>query len=235
MDIKKIRLLAYIIAGLFSISMEAQSVSFPYSEVNGKIVISQFQSLDGNFAENDIFLNALLWVIQNAPQVEEKMMQADYDKKRFAVTLMAENPKTASRYRYSLSVKVSGNIITMLASDIVYEAEAPVIKLMKRLSFEKLQPDKKPKHKEFMDEFAGMYKDCIARILKFASTNQLPAITHWDEIKSKEVIKGMNCAECLLSFGKPASIQKQDNKEEWMYDAYTYLFLENGIVTSIIK
>lgn len=235
MDLKKIKPAVYFIACLFSISMQAQSVSSPYSEVNGKIVISQFQSLDGNCTENEIFLNALLWVIQNIPQTKEKVLQADYDKKQFIITLMSGNPKTASHYRYSLSVKVSGNIITMLASDITYEAEAAVVKFVKRLSFEKLQPDKKPKHKEYLDEFAKIYKDCVTRILKFASTNSLPTITHWDEIKCKEVVKGMNQAECLLSFGKPASIQKQDNKEEWMYDTYTYLFFENGTVTSIIK
>lgn len=234
MDIKKIKYLVSMIACMFPVCLQAQNVSSPYSEVKGKIVISQFHSFD-NLAEKDILLNALLWVIQYGPQPEEKVLQADYDKKQFVVSLVLEEPKTASRYRYSLSAKVSGNIITMLASDITHESEAAVIKLVKRTSFEKLQPDKKPKHKELMDEFAGMYKDCVAQMVKFISTNQLPDISHWDEIKNKEVVKGMNQAECLLALGKPASVQKQDNKEEWMYDAYSYLFFENGVVTSVIR
>jgi len=53
--------------------------------------------------------------------------------------------------------------------------------------------------------------------------------------KNKEVVKGMSKQECLLAFGKPASVQKQGNKEEWMYDSYTYVFFENEIVTSLIK
>lgn len=232
---KKIMPLMCIAACLVSVCMQAQNIpSPPYSEVNGKVVISRFQSLDG-LAENEIFLNALLWVIKNGPQPEEKILQIDYDKRQFMVTLMLENSKTTSRYRHSLAVKVSENIITMLASDITYETEAAVIKLVKRLSFEKLQPDKKPKHKVLMDEFADMYKECAGQMLKFISTNQLSAITHWNEIKEKEAVKGMNRDECLLSLGKPASVQKQGDKEEWMYDSYTYLFFENGIVTSVIR
>ena len=55
------------------------------------------------------------------------------------------------------------------------------------------------------------------------------------EIKNREVVKGMNKQECLLAFGKPASVQKQGNKEEWMYDSYTYVFFENETVASLIK
>ena len=235
MDMKKILLLMCMAVCCFSVCMQAQNTfNFPYSEVNGKIVISQFQSLDG-LAEDDIFLNALLWVIQNGPQPEEKVLQVDYDKRQFIVNLILENPKTSSHYRHSLSVRVSDNIITMLISDITYEAETAVIKLVKRLPFDKLQPDKKPKHKVLMDDFANMYKECAEQMFKFISTNQLSAIMHWNEIKSKGAVKGMNQNECLLSLGKPASIQKQGNKEEWMYDTYTYLFFENGIVTSVIK
>ena len=72
-------------------------------------------------------------------------------------------------------------------------------------------------------------------MLEAINTNSAPTITHWTEIKNKEVVKGMSKQECLLAFGKPVSVQKQGNKEEWMYDSYTYVFFENDIVTSLIK
>ncbi len=225
--------------GVLVNSLQAQNLSAPYSEVKGKVVISQFQSLDKPTTEEGIFLNALLWTIENRVVREEDdevpMIEVDYDKRQFALGTLQVNPKTGSLYRYLFSVKVSDNIITMLASDITYEAETAVIKLVKRLPFEKLQPEKKPKHKIYLDEFAILRQSACQRMLEAVSANEPPVITHWREIKEKNIVKGMTEAECILSLGKPASVQKKDGKAEWMYDSYTYLFFENGVLSSFIR
>lgn len=110
-----------------------------------------------------------------------------------------------------------------------------MIKLVKRLPFEKLNPEKKPKHKDYLTDFAKLHEGHVTQMLEFVVANQLPPITHWREIKENNVVKGMNATECIFSLGKPASVQKQGEKEEWMYDAYTYVFFENGLVASVIK
>ena len=214
----------------------------PYSELKGKMILSQFHTLEKPATAEGIFLNALLWNIDNRQlpdnekeETNDPGIETDYDKLQFSFSLSWINPKTASRYRCLLSVKVSENIITMLTSDITYEAETAVIKLVKRLPFEKLQPDKKPKHKEYMDEFAALHRRYVEEMLTAIAANQPPVISHWTEIREKNVAKGMTEAECLLAIGKPASIQKQGTKTEWMYDSYTYLFFENGVVSSFIK
>ena len=226
-----ITVLATIVLNYLQMNAQVQA---PYSIVNNKVVISQFQSIEEKTTEN-IFLNALLWTIQSAPQLEEKILETDYEKKQFGVAWMLNNPKKACRYRCVVSVKVAENIITILTSDISQEAETAVIKLVKRLPFEKLNPEKKPKHKDYLTDFTNLYEKQVSLLLEFVTANQLPPITHWREIKENNVVKGMNSTECILSLGKPASIQKQGNKEEWMYDAYTYVFFENGIVSSVIK
>lgn len=217
------------------------NISSPYSEVKGNIVISEFHTLDKPASAESIFINALLWMIENrepgnAEIAEGKStIETDYDKKQFMLELVQTNSGSASRYRCSFSVKVTDNIITLLASNITCEAETGVIKLVKRLAFEKLQPEKKPKHREYLDEFAKLHKETVKQMLEAITTNPAPTVTHWTEIKNKEVVKGMTKQECLLAFGKPVSVQVQGDKEEWMYDSYTYLFLENGVVTSLIK
>lgn len=236
--IRKLNKIKILIAFLFIITFTClqtkAQVQAPYSIVDDKVVIPQFQSVEGTTSDN-LFLNALLWTIQSAPQPEEKVLEVDYDKKQFGVAWMLDNPKTACRYRCVVSVKVADNIITMLASDISQEAETAVIKLVKRLTFEKLNPEKKPKHKDYLTDFANLHEKQIAQLLEFITTNPLPPITHWREIKENDVVKGMNSTECTLSLGKPASVQKQGNREEWMYDSYTYVFFENGVVSSVIK
>lgn len=217
------------------------NISSPYSEVKGNVVISEFHTLDKPNSAEGIFLNALLWMIENRElenteeEEDKSTFEIDYDKKQYLLEFMQTNPKSASRYRCLFSVKVTDNIITILASNITYEAETSVIKLVKRLAFEKLQPEKKPKHKEYLNEFAILHKETVKRMLEAIIANPAPTITHWTEIKNKEVVKGMSKQECLLAFGKPASVQKQENKEEWMYNSYTYVFFENNIVTSLIK
>lgn len=237
--------IATFVCCLFTLCMQqlhAQgNISSPYSEVKGNIVISEFHTLDKPASAEGIFLNALLWMIENREpenseaEEDKSSFEIDYDKKQYLLELMQTHPKSASRYRCRFSVKVTDNIITVLASNITYEAETGVIKLVKRLAFEKLQPEKKPKHKEYLDEFAVLHKETVKRMLEAIATHPAPAITHWAEIKNKEVVKGMNKQECLLAFGKPASVQKQGNKEEWMYDSYTYVFFENETVASLIK
>lgn len=228
------KLVAFLFAVVLGcLQMQAQ-VQPPYTIVDNKVVISQFESIEGATSEK-LFLNALLWTIESAPQPEEKVLEVDYDKKQFEVAWMLDNSKTACRYRCMLSVKVSDNIITMLASDISQEAETSVIKLVKRLPFEKLNPEKKPKHKDYLTDFAKLHEGYVTQMLEFVVANQLPPITHWREIKENNVVKGMNVTECIFSLGKPVSVQKQGEKEEWMYDAYTYVFFENGLVASVIK
>lgn len=233
-----------LVSCLFALCVQSYaqgSIPSPYSEVKGNIVISEFHTFDKPDSAEDIFLNALLWMIENRElentEVEENKssFEIDYDKKQYLLEFTQTNSQSASRYHCLFSVKVTDNIITILASNITYEAETNVIKLVKRLAFEKLQPEKKPKHKEYLNEFAKLHKETVKQMLEAIATNPVPAITHWAEIKNKEVVKGMSKQECLLAFGKPASVQKQGNKEEWMYDSYTYVFFENGIVTSLIK
>lgn len=231
--------IVYIFFLLCAMSAKAQ-LAAPYSEVKGNVVISEFHTLDKPSTTQGIFLNGLLWMIENrevenTDEEKKSAFEVDYDKNQFTLELVQTNPKTSSRYRCLFSAKVVDNIVTLMSSNITYEAETSVIKLVKRLPFEKLQPEKKPKHKDYLDEFAALHKDFVNKLLEAIAANPAPNITHWTEIKDKDVVKGMNKPECLLSFGKPASVQRQGNKEEWMYDSYTYVFFENGIVTSLIK
>lgn len=222
--------------------VNAQSVPSPYTVVKDKVVISQFHTLEQPSTPEGIFVNALLWAIDHrefadlGEEEKEKMAFAvDYDKRQFTVELMQKGDSSGACYNSLFSVKVADNIITILASDISCETQVAPIKLIRRMPFEKLQPEKKEKHKENLDEFAALYEAYAKQMLEYIVSTKSPVITHWTEIKAKEVVKGMTAAECLLSMGKPASVQKSGGKEEWMYDSYTYLFFENGKLASFIK
>lgn len=214
------------------------SLPEPYRSIDGETAISQFNALDYPTAPDDIFLNAMLWAINNTDKSEgssEGFADIDYDKRQFEFTTSLESKKLGVRYAYTLGVRVTDNIITLLAREIGVESEVAVVKLTKKLSFDKLQPEKKPKHKDYLDDFAKLFLARVTEIESYVSTHTPPVVEHWVQIKTNQVVKGMTEDECLLSLGKPATMSTQGNQTEWMYDAYTYLFFENGVLKSFIK
>lgn len=210
-----------------------------YSMVEGKMVVSRFYPIDNPKSIDGIFYNSLLWFIEHKAESEEgettPTMNVDYEKKQFAAEWILKNPNKGGQYRCTISVRVSDGILTLLFSDMTFEAETVVIKLIKRLPFERLQPSKKPQHQEHLDGFARLSEVFGKEVCAFVQENQPHIVTHQKEIESHTVVKGMTEAECLLSMGRPASVQQQDERTEWMYDAYTYLFFENGVLVSMIK
>lgn len=235
-----VKIVSFLGLLVLSAALHAQTDgNSPYKEVKGRIILSQFRTIDNPSTPEGIFLNALLWEINRTEfqkeGEEETVLKKEWEKRQFEKRMAWRNPQSSSCYRFLLSVKVTDNILSVTVSDITYETETSVIKLVKRLPFEKLQPEKKPKHKEYLDEFAALYQAYSKQMIEAVTSNHPPIIGHWTEIKEGTVVKGMTEDECMLAMGKPASIQKQGNKTEWMYDAYTYLFFENGTLTSFIK
>lgn len=232
------------ICGLFLLCplMNAQSVPSPYTIVKGKVVISQFHTLEQPSTPEGIFVNALLWAIEhrefadlNEEEKEKMAFAVDYDKRQFTVELMQKGASSGMRYNSLFSVNVADNIITILVSDISCEAQIGPIKLTRQMPFEKLQPEKKEKHKENMGEFADLCETYMKGMLGYVKTSKPPVITHWMEIKDKKVVKGMTEYESLFAKGVPASITEAGGKIRWMYDSSTYLFFEKGKVVSIIE
>lgn len=222
-----------------SATMLAQgNLSAPYSVVDGKVALSYFQSLDNPKTAEGIFLNALYYIKDGQKRDEEGNLPAtsvDYDTYQFTTELAINSSQTNSVYRYVLSVKVAENIITLLLTDITCESEVAVVKLTKRLAFEKLQPEKKSKHKEYSEDFAKLAQQSVDKLLEFVSEQTPPTVTHYKEIKSGQVAKGMTEAECLFAMGKPVSVNTNGSKTQWIYGAFTHVFFEEGVVATFIR
>ena len=210
----------------------------PYTVVGGKVAISQFHSLEQPTTAEGIFLNALVYFLNAQERDEDGKLPAvttDYDKHQFALEQTLTNQRTSSTYRCSLQVLVSDNIITVQALDIALESQVSVVKLTKRLSFEKLNPDKKPQHKEYLTEFATLFQTTVDGLLEYIASNEPPVVTHYKEIKNQQVVKGMTKAECLLALGKPVSIDESEGKLHWIYESYVHIFFDGETVVTVIN
>ena len=222
-----------------SLSGQAQSnLPTPYSSVDGGVVVSNFFTMDAPDTTEDIYVNALLWATNNviaAEDVAPGPVESDTDAQQLSIDCALTSKKLDGIYFFKLSVRVADNILTTLASDINYQSEVAVVKFTKRTSFDKLQPDKKSKHKEYMDDFASLYPKLLSSLTEYISSHEPPTITHWSQISQNDVVKGMTEDECLLSLGRPVRKQEQGSKVQWIYDSYTYLFFEDGKLVSLIR
>jgi hypothetical protein len=59
----------------------------------------------------------------------------------------------------------------------------------------------------------------------------------WNLICSEQVRVGMTKQQCKLSWGEPESINKTSGSwgvhEQWVYSSSSYLYFDNGILSSI--
>ncbi len=123
--------------------------------------------------------------------------------------------------------------MVFLINDIT--VESPILMISKTTAFEKLQPEKKKGHKTIIKEFEDLESKVIASIVDYIKTNELKPITHWEEISSGQISKGMNEDECMLAFGKPIGITESNGETQWMYSGSFYIFFKEGVVSSFIK
>ena len=205
---------------------------YSQSVVDSKIVVNGFESFEG-LSDETIFVNALLWAIDQNTKLKEDLPQIDYAGMRFVLKRAVSSSDPATAYPCLLSIQTSGNKLAFLVSDILYESSGMLG--TKDMPFEKLNPEKKPKHGEYLKEFVSNNSMRLNDLFHFIRTNRLPSISHWNEIAEGRVVKGMNKPECLLACGKPLDIKVTGNKEQWMYSSFNYLFFENGVLDTCVK
>lgn len=208
-----------------------------YSIVDNKVVFTGFETISG-ISDETIFINALLWAITHSSKLKEDFSKIDYSgmnftyKKIFYSTTSSE--QSPSTYTCESSIRISNDMISFLVTDIIYESTG-ALNIIKRIPFEKLDPEKKAKHIEYLNEFTKSNSGALNEMFDFIRNNKTPSITHWEEITQNKVTKGMNQAECTLAYGKPIDIKTAGNKEQWMYGNSVYLFFEDGILASYLK
>lgn len=212
-----------------------ESKIYKSSIVDKKLVFTGFEMLRG-LSDETIFVNALVWAINNSSKLKDDFIKIDYQKMSFECNKIYQstNQKEPTTFRMNYSVRVSDNMLTFLVSDILAENPGP-LSLVKKQYFDKLNVEKKPKHAQLLNEFTTINSGVLNSMFKFIKTNRLPTITHWNEISQNIVVNGMNQIEALLSYGKPIDSKKTDNREQWMFGNSIYLFFTDGLVTSVLR
>ncbi len=226
-----------------TIENSVETFSFTPEMKDGKIVYYGSIPLMDKAAK-DIFTSALQWVVETYPASKDVIKKIDVENNRFLMEtaiLSTKYASTATSYKYMAAFQAKDNELVFQIFNIICSHLGAGLSLsMKTETFEELMPDLKPKKsksKIYLDEFTDGNNQILSRLIDRVNKNPSIEITHWDAIISSEVVVGMNKDECLLSWGKPddVNVTKGDcgAVEQWVYKNKQYLYLENGILTSM--
>ncbi|MBQ9213191.1 MAG: hypothetical protein IJ150_04540 [Bacteroidales bacterium] len=156
----------------------------------------------------------------------------DYEKMRFTMKyyLIQEN---ATSYASQLTIQVTQGRLVYLVSDIKAQVSG-LGGVLGATSFNKMNPEKKPKQKQMQDEFEVLNKVQLQNMLDYVEKSEMD-IRRWDHFKNRRLEEGMTMKEVLLTLGKPIDMQTSGETTQLMYNTFTYVFMEKGIVKSFIQ
>lgn len=176
----------------------------------------------------------MLWIIDRANVGKDNIIEYDMQgqdvtaKLRFAAT---DNAKQV--YACNVKITISSGQVVVTAGDI----KSLTTNLFGEtvLPFEKLNLEKKEKHKEMFNEYARLANKELNKLVKFIQTNDPGSLPHWNQVCADEISAGMNETECKIVKGKPLSVTSGSERTQWMYSTSEYLIFTNGLLKAHIR
>lgn len=202
--------------------------SFDVTVAEKKRIVSGAISYEKS--DDEAFANVCLWAFNEGPGKKEEILECDFVKRRLTMVynLKRDNGDIAYVCRLSLNV-IDGNIM-FLVNDI--KMQGGIMGIFQ--NFDKLNPEKKPKHQDIINEFQSLNNKKIQQLIDFVSGNK-PVITKWEKVCTGQLERGMSSDEVKLIYGKPVTIQESGKDTQYIFSTFVYVFLENGFVKSFVN
>ena len=159
-------------------------------------------------------------------------MNCDYENMRFtmAYSIVQEGGNT---FTADLTIQVGQHRMVYLVSNIKGLPNG-LSAFLGATSFNKMNPEKKPKQQEMITEFETLNKKELQALLKYVDTKST-VTSRWEAITQGQLEKGMTEDEVILILGKPVDVQKSGSTKQMMYNQFTYVFFENDVVKSFMQ
>lgn len=217
-------LLAVMTVGV--ITVKAQ-VSFDVTIAEKKRIVSGIYSY--NKADDIAFANALLWALNEGPARKEEIIDCDYVKRQFTMVYNLKK-EDAVAYTCRLNVRIANGQLMFLVSDIKMQGGL----MSAFLNFDKLNPEKKPKHQDIINEFQSLNNQKLQELFSFVAEHS-PNITNWKNVCLGKLERGMSSDEVRLIYGKPITIQGNETESQYIFSTFIYVFFDNDIVKSFVN
>ena len=202
-------------------------VSYDVTVSEKKRIVSG--SADFQKSDDIVFANALLWTVNEGTGKKDNVIDCDFVKHKLTATYKLEKDGSPA-YICRMTMSVDQGRLMFLISDIKIQGNL----LSAFMSFDKLNPEKKPKHQDIINEFKSLNNQKLQNMFDFISNNT-PIITNWKGVCQGRLEKGMSADEVQMIYGKPVTKQQNGVDEQYIYSTFIYIFLENGIVKSFVN
>ena len=210
---------------------------YPIVESDGERVITGFQTFSSD--DNKIMANAMKWVIEDACDKErDAFFDININKKTFSYNRVVQYLKAGAvkyTFFYKVNITIAEGKLVYTIYDMQYKGNS-IIPLTTTSSINRLNPEKKAKHKEIINALQAIASEELNKMFDAITGNACKPITHWNDISIQRAVKGMNEDECFLAFGKPNSIYEDNNgRLQWSYGLNFVLIFKKDKLETIIR
>lgn len=227
---KQLLFIAVLLLG--TIGSYAQ-IKFDVVKAGGQYMATGSESL-GSTSSQKAFANAMLWILNRANVGKDNIRECDMQGQAVTARLrMAESENAKQAYTCDVKVTISSGQIVILANNIKGVSNGLLGE--STLAFEKLNLEKKEKHKEMFDEYKRLVNKELNQLLKYVQDNDPGAMPHWRQVCAEEIVAGMTENECMIVMGKPLSVTSGSERSQWMYSTSEYLIFSNGLLKAHIR
>ncbi len=202
-----------------------------------KATVSEIVDIPG-VDKNQIFIAALVYAVDCLDRSEksvDEISAVDYESKRFVVSrkeVFREGTKQVCAFKAINAFQCADDMLSFSTYDI--EVTYREILINRARAIESLNDMKNERHKELFEDFSYVNSRYIANMVEFIKAHPALKVTHWNEIKNQEVVKGMNPTEVKLAVGAPVTIRETSGKTKWMYSNNFVVIYKDGIVSAVI-
>lgn len=209
-------------------------VSFDMERKNNKYACEG--SATSQFGDKDLIGRAVLWALDNECQGQEEKYKPEYNLAQKTLKIRGTfcGSNADNHYTFTLQMMAAEGKLFYLIDNIRCVPQKGVFAAMKVIVFDKINFDKKPQDKFYVDEFHSLCKQYIDNVMQLIFRTNIQ-INYWEEIERGAVIKRMNPNEVRLAKGNPINISENSQRVVWTYDSGTVVMFENGKVTGIVN
>ena len=211
----------------------AAQVTYKMERQDGRYLCTG--TLTGKYADTrENYGCAILWALDNAYQDKADKFLPKYDYAAYTLKVRGAIKSANDNNLYTFTIQMRGNnhSLEYLIDDIRCVPQKGVFAAMKVIVFDKLNLEKKPQHKVYVDEFDSLCRNYLENVAQNISDTKL-SINHWDAIAKGNVVEGMNPNEVRLAKGTPSNVSENSQMVVWTFDSGTVVMFEKGIVTGV--
>lgn len=183
--------------------------------------------------DKETFGSAMLWALEQGGKESGKGIMNTYDTGALTITMKPTIDAGENNYVFNLTIQVGGGRLQFLVEKIKCVPKG-MLGGFTTVNFDKVNLEKKPKLKEFIDRFDGLCDSYMQKaVTEIVAKNT--DLKNWEAITKGQVVRGMSEKECLMAVGKPSQVTENTQRVQWTYESGMIVVFENGVVTAIVR